>query len=86
MATERRPVPPLHTIYFYVTGSCNLRCRHCWIDPVTESQRSTLHLPWRELKPIFEEARALGLSSVKLTGGEPFLHPAMPQIANNTKA
>ncbi len=80
MATERRPVPPLHTIYFYVTGSCNLRCRHCWIDPVTESQRSTLHLPWRELKPIFEEARALGLSSVKLTGGEPFLHPDILEI------
>ncbi|MGV8038669.1 MAG: radical SAM protein [Thermoanaerobaculaceae bacterium] len=80
MATEPRRVPRLDTIYFYVTGSCNLRCRHCWIDPVTESQRSTLHLPWRELKPIFEEAKALGLRSVKLTGGEPFLHPDILQI------
>ncbi|MCU0918356.1 MAG: PqqD family peptide modification chaperone [Planctomycetes bacterium] len=80
MATEPRRVPPLHTIYFYVTGSCNLRCRHCWIDPVTESHRSTLHLPWRELKPIFEEAKAIGLRSVKLTGGEPFLHPDILQI------
>lgn len=80
MATEPRPVPPLHTIYFYVTGSCNLRCRHCWIDPATESQRSTLHLPWRELKPVFEEAKSLGLSSVKLTGGEPFLHPDIMEI------
>lgn len=80
MATEPRRVPQLHTIYFYVTGSCNLRCRHCWIDPVTESQRSKLHLPWRELKPIFEEAKELGLRSVKLTGGEPFLHPDILEI------
>lgn len=80
MATEPRRVPPLHTIYFYLTGNCNLRCRHCWIDPVTERHRSTLHLPWRELKPIFEEAKTLGLRNVKLTGGEPFLHPDILQI------
>ena len=22
---------PLEAIYFYTTGSCNLKCRHCWI-------------------------------------------------------
>ena len=80
MATEPRRVPPLNTIYFYVTGSCNLRCRHCWIDPVTESQRSTLHLPWRALKPVFEQAKELGLRCVKLTGGDPFLHPDILEI------
>jgi hypothetical protein len=26
-------VPPLTTFYLYLTASCNLRCRHCWITP-----------------------------------------------------
>ncbi len=26
-------VPPLASIYYNPVGTCNLRCRHCWIDP-----------------------------------------------------
>ena len=31
--TAVRPVPPLNTLYFYLTEGCNLRCRHCWLEP-----------------------------------------------------
>ncbi len=26
-------IPPLLTFYLYLSDSCNLACRHCWITP-----------------------------------------------------
>jgi SynChlorMet cassette radical SAM/SPASM protein ScmF len=66
--------PPLVEMYLYLTGSCNLKCRHCWIAPTYGTTAGT-HLPWAELRQIIEQAMPLGLRRVKLTGGEPFLHP-----------
>ena len=28
---------PLHYLYFYLTSGCNLRCRHCWMEPAFHS-------------------------------------------------
>ncbi len=68
--------PPLGTIYFYLTGDCNMACRHCWIAPTFEhSDTSKKALPFELFKKIITEAKELGLNSVKLTGGEPFIHP-----------
>ena len=48
----------LSEIYLYITGSCNLNCRHCWIDPGFGP--SDKHLPWSDLKQIVEQAMELG--------------------------
>ena len=71
-------VPPLITLYAYVTGCCNLRCRHCWIDPIFQDNNK--FLSWDKLRRITEDAKSLGLTSVKLTGGEPLLHPQFLEI------
>ena len=71
--------PPLTTIYYYVSAECNLRCRHCWIAPQFSNQIKTF-LRWDDLRPIFKEAIELGLTDVKLTGGEPLLHPEFASI------
>lgn len=68
-------VPRLHTIYYYASGSCNLRCRHCWIEPDYSGHSPATYTPFNKLEPVFAEAKKLGLCSVKLTGGEPYLHP-----------
>jgi MoaA/NifB/PqqE/SkfB family radical SAM enzyme len=36
---SNRAVPPLQTLYFYLTEGCNLRCRHCWIEPPHQSAK-----------------------------------------------
>jgi SynChlorMet cassette radical SAM/SPASM protein ScmF len=75
---HRLTTPPLNEIYFYLTEGCNLRCRHCWImteAASTSTQTSKALLDVNLFESILEQARPLGLSSVKLTGGEPFLHP-----------
>ncbi|MDP8261677.1 MAG: radical SAM protein [Candidatus Ancaeobacter aquaticus] len=74
---------PLRSIYFYPTESCNLKCKHCWVVPNfapdassnAYSDQNKDNLTFDELKAVIEDCLPLGLSSVKLTGGEPFLHP-----------
>jgi SynChlorMet cassette radical SAM/SPASM protein ScmF len=77
-------VPPLSTFYLYLTSGCNLRCRHCWITPRfvdgEPSPGETLSLEL--LRSAIEQARPLGLSGAKLTGGEPMLHPQFVQIVD----
>lgn len=68
--------PPLAHLYIYLTDSCNLACRHCWLAP----SQTRVGVPQNYLsKSLFQraiqEAKPLGLQSVKLTGGEPLLHP-----------
>jgi SynChlorMet cassette radical SAM/SPASM protein ScmF len=68
--------PPLRMLYFYLTDDCNLACRHCWIAPkFNPVGKSNSSLQIDLFKQAIIEAKSLGLREVKLTGGEPLLHP-----------
>ena len=76
-------VPPLRSLYLYLTASCNLCCRHCWITP----EFSSRPVPSKTVNPkalqdAVIEAKTLGLAHVKLTGGEPLLHPQFKEIVD----
>ncbi len=76
----------LNQIYFYLTGGCNLRCRHCWIAPKYQNGTRTYPSLSPELfKSIIGQAKPLGLSAVKLTGGEPLLHPQLREILEEVR-
>ena len=69
-------IPTLNQLYFYLTEGCNLACRHCWLAPkldATGKRYPSLSVDLFET--AIREAKPLGLSGVKLTGGEPLLHP-----------
>jgi SynChlorMet cassette radical SAM/SPASM protein ScmF len=69
-------VPPLYAIYFYLTEGCNLACRHCWVAPSFDPNGDKKSfLPIELFALAIQEAKPLGLRRVKLTGGEPLLHP-----------
>ena len=77
---------PLRQIYFYLTEGCNLACRHCWIAPKYQTGDHTYpSLDIDLFRSILDQARPLGLSNVKLTGGEPLLHPEIREILNIIK-
>jgi len=81
-------VPPLRTFYVYLSDNCNLRCRHCWIVPRFTDGKPD---PGRcvdvdALLAAVREAKTLGLSSAKLTGGEPMLHPRFMEVADRLTA
>ncbi|HFD40187.1 MAG TPA: radical SAM protein [Anaerolineae bacterium] len=81
-------VPPLGTLYLYVSGSCNLACRHCWITPEYigfEPGKQAIngrHVPLDYVDKAIREGKPLGLHSIKLTGGEPTLHPQFRELVN----
>ncbi len=67
---------PLNQIYFYLTEGCNLACRHCWLAPKLDREGKLYPtLPVESFETVIREAKPLGLSAVKLTGGEPLMHP-----------
>ena len=74
-------VPPLTSLYVYAAGSCNLACRHCWIVP--KFQPEGIGGPYIKLEFVekaIREGKPLGLRSIKLTGGEPLLHPQFREL------
>ncbi len=79
--TEAGTVPPLSQLYFYLTEGCNLACRHCWIAPKYDADGTRYPmLPLELFERAIAEAKELGLKSVKLTGGEPLLHPKFEEL------
>lgn len=86
-APRRRPKWPLNQLYFYLTEGCNLRCRHCWLAPKHEEPGHLKYpaLDFELLRQIVAEARPLGLTGVKLTGGEPLLHPRILDIMRHLR-
>ena len=73
--------PKLNMLYFYLAEGCNLACRHCWLAPKLDSTGSQYPtLPVELFETAIREAKPLGLGAVKLTGGEPLLHPHFMQL------
>jgi pyrroloquinoline quinone biosynthesis protein E len=62
-----------------LTKKCNLNCRLCF------SSGSSASLPLSALKKSLKEARALGVRSVRFTGGEPFLSPHLLPILKEAR-
>jgi SynChlorMet cassette radical SAM/SPASM protein ScmF len=75
------PAFPLRYLYFFLSGGCNLRCRHCWIAPqYQELPGPRGSVDFALFEHIVREAKAMGVEGVKLTGGEPLLHPRIKDI------
>ena len=73
----------LGIIYFYLTEGCNLKCRHCWLNPPFEGNNKAKKFPYisfEDFKYVCEQGRNLGMRVVKLTGGEPLIHPEIEKI------
>ncbi len=70
-------IPALNELYCYLTAGCNLRCRHCYLAPAWEPGPG-LDQPCLDVglfADVVAQGKELGLTAVKLTGGEPLLHP-----------
>ena len=71
----------LKQIYFYVTKGCNLRCRHCWVEPKYQNNNvSKAEISTDLFASIIEQPIPLGLTRIKLTGGEPLLHSKISDL------
>ena len=66
---------PLY-VKFKLIWRCNLRCGMCnhWREDRDEP------LTLAELRPVVDDLAALGCRKVHITGGEPTLHPELPEL------
>ncbi|NOY12534.1 MAG: radical SAM protein [Deltaproteobacteria bacterium] len=70
---EQQGLCPPETLTIAITDACNLHCAHCWVaagftgPPARVATSAARH--------VIEAFAALGGTAVRLTGGEPLLHP-----------
>lgn len=62
----------LKEIWFHLTDTCNLSCRHCLFG---SSPAKTDRLEQEQLHSAIDQAAALGSHLFYFTGGEPFVYP-----------
>lgn len=83
------PLQPLHhldALWIQVAGTvCNLACTHCFVSCGPGDDRHPL-MPRAQVRAQVAEAVALGVKEFYLTGGEPFLHPELAEILEDTLA
>ncbi|MCK5787264.1 MAG: radical SAM protein [Candidatus Sabulitectum sp.] len=68
--TTQKHIPTLGVLYINPAKGCNLHCKHCWVNEGSFSGEPLSLELWKEL---LLQAKKLGCSYVKLTGGEPLL-------------
>ncbi len=70
-------------VFFHILTRCNLKCRHCYIDPRRHGKNTlpldTIH-SW-----LKEMARRTANANLIFLGGEPTLHPDLPAAVKAAK-
>lgn len=69
-----------------VTDRCNLRCRYCMPVNGIEKQRHEDILSYEECLRIVEAMAELGISKVRLTGGEPLVRKGLPSLIRSIRS
>lgn len=64
----------------HLLDRCNLCCRHCYMDAAPDRTRL---LPAEVVIRCLQDTKPLGIRTVYLTGGEPFLHPELSTILSS---
>lgn len=74
----KRPSVPIEVI-IEITGRCQQVCPYC-----TGSRLP--HVPLKNIEGTFNEAASLGIKALRITGGEPLLHPDIRAILHLAKS
>lgn len=81
---KQQGLHPPETLTIAITAACNLHCAHCWVDAGRTA--SAGWVPTHSVQSQIEAFAALGGTAVRLTGGEPLLHPDWLDLLAFTKA
>ncbi|MGB9876704.1 MAG: radical SAM protein [bacterium] len=63
---------------YLLTYRCSYRCVYCYAN--VDSFPTPVEMSLKRVKELIEEARALGVINMFLTGGDPLLHPHVEKI------
>ncbi len=68
-----------------ITDRCDLRCRYCMPEGCEKVSMSQI-LTYEEIERICRAAAGLGISRIKITGGEPFVRLGCTDLVRSIKA
>jgi len=71
---------PLLNLRIALTQSCNLKCLYCHMEGEKRRGSQSIQMTAKEIVQITEAAVKLGISKVKLTGGEPLIRKDILEI------
>jgi GTP 3',8-cyclase len=71
---------PIDYLRVSVTDRCNLRCMYCMPEEGVASIPHTEVLSYEEIFKVVEAAAELGITKVRLTGGEPLVRAGLPGL------
>lgn len=77
-ALARAGLAPPRALTLALTGRCNLACLHCLVE--AGPRAGAAHVPAEVLLRVIAELPALGVRTLRLTGGEPLLHPRWDEL------
>lgn len=66
-----------------VTDLCNLKCRYCC--QATNENSNKAHMPLNDIKKVAEMVSKHEFFTIKISGGEPTLHPNFGEICQNLR-
>jgi len=68
-----------------ITDRCDLRCRYCMPEGCEKVSMAQI-LTYEQIERICRAAAGLGISRIKITGGEPFVRLGCIDLIRNIKA
>lgn len=68
-----------------VTDRCNYRCVYCMPEKGVKLTEASEILAYEEIVKVIEAAAQLGISRIKLTGGEPLVRKGLPKLVGMIK-
>jgi len=71
---------PISYLRISVTDRCNLRCRYCMPPEGVAWRPHEEILRYEEIETVVRAAAELGISKIRLTGGEPLVRPGIVDL------
>lgn len=69
--------PFIRAVHWCVTGRCNLKCRHCYLEAPSGKYGE---LSFEDIAAIIDQFNRANVSIVAISGGEPFYRPDILEI------
>lgn len=71
----------LHFIWAEITGKCQLTCSHCYAESGPCGTHGTMG--YDDWLLVIDDAAEMGARVIQFIGGEPTLHPALPDLVDH---
>src|SRR5436190_21526021 len=75
---------PINYLRLAVTDRCNLRCFYCMPEEGIHYLPKKELLSFEEIERLIRLLASLGISKIRLTGGEPFVRTDLMALIRNT--